>query len=243
MLLFWLQVSVNTDKYDVLKFWALGRELSNQKPTVLQRLKNYALFRPALKPTEFYKRVVVAVRLKKDDKLLLKAFKEVPVNSLEMLLPDGKIRMSTLDQRIVLGTVGIGGMVLGIKAITMQMNIHAPWLLFLAGLTGIIAGRAWSVYKNRRNMYVVELSRILYFKNIANNRGLLTLLVDRAEDETFKEALLTYSFLLTCRPPSAQTSGSSDLLPAEIGKILSFVIFNGNYLKSRCKHKVASLNL
>jgi hypothetical protein len=62
----------------------------------------------------------------------------------------------------------------------------------------------------------VDLSRMLYFKNIANNRSLLTLLVDRAEDETFKEALLTYTFILKNRPPSHVTTGGEGS-PTDLG--------------------------
>lgn len=39
--------------------------------------------------THFFKRVVVAVRLKRDDRLFLKAFREVPVDRLDQILPAG----------------------------------------------------------------------------------------------------------------------------------------------------------
>ena len=42
----------------------------------------------------------------------------------------------------------------------------------------------------------MELSKTFYYKALANNRALLTLAVDRAEDEVFKAALLAYTFVL-----------------------------------------------
>jgi hypothetical protein len=41
------------------------------------------------------------------------------------------------------------------------------------------------------------LSENLYFKNFDNNAGVFHHLIDAAEEEEFKEAVLAYSFLLT----------------------------------------------
>ena len=173
--------------------------------------------KPAPKPEEYYKRVVVAVRLRRDDKLMLKIFKEVPVNSLEQLLPDGKIMMSRLDKGVLTTSAGIA--LTGVLAwlVTLLAHIYVPTILIVAAVPTAIGIQSWTSYKNRRNQYLADLNRILYYKNIANNRGLLALLVDRAEDEIFKEALLAYTFLLTNRPPSSLEKGSSDQLPAELG--------------------------
>ena len=198
--------------------WALGRETSTSQLPVHKRLGYYILRRPVPKPLEYYKRIVVAVRLKRDDKLMLKAFKEVPVNGLEQLLPDGKIVMSQFDKTVIYSSVGIATVGLLAKLITYLAKMQLEWTLVLAGVTGLTAIRAWTAYKNRKNAYLVELSRMLYFKNIANNRGLLALLVDRAEDELLKETLLTYTFLCTNRPPSLEGKSSSDMLPEELGK-------------------------
>ena len=169
-------------------------------------------------PLEYFKRVVVAVRLKKDDKLLLKAFKEVPANALEQLLPDGKVLMTKFDKGVIAasGAIALTGVLA--KVVTWLAHMHVEWTLILTGVTGLVGIQAWTTYKNRHLSYVNDHSRMLYFKNIANNRGLLTLLVDRAEDEIFKETLLTYTFLLTSRPPSTMDKDSSEHLPAELGE-------------------------
>ena len=204
----------------MLRFWALGREVPAQKIPFIYKFINFVMRKPAPKPLEYYKRVVVAVRLKKDDKLMLKAFKEVPVNALEQLLPDGKILMSHFDKTIIGSSLALAGAGIVAKVVASLAHVQMDWTMLLSTITALIAVRAWTVYKNRRNSYLLQLSRMLYFKNIANNRGLLTLLVDRAEDEIFKEVLLVYSFLLTNRPLSALTADDSNL-PAEIGKIFS----------------------
>ncbi|PIK40080.1 putative transmembrane protein [Apostichopus japonicus] len=173
-------------------------------------------------PQKYYKRVVVAVRPKGQDKLSLKMFKEVPASALEQLLPDGKIRMSKFDQGLIATSVGVGSLTLLVKAVSSLADIQLKWTLIVAGVTGLAGLRFWNSYKNRRVKYLMQLSRTLYYKNVANNRGLLALLVDRAQDESFKEALIMYTFLLSHRRPSstepltAEKSGSqSQLLDEE----------------------------
>ena len=210
---------MNPDKYDVMRYWALGRETPTVEVPWYRALINRVMKQPGPKPVTYYKRVVVAVRLKKDQKLMLKAFKEVPINALEQLLPDGNVKMTKFDKYILSSSVGIAVTGVIAKIVTMLAHVTVDWTLVVTGITGLIGVRAWTVYKNRRNKYLVDLSRMLYFKNIANNRGLITLLVDRAEDESFKEALLTYTFLLASRAPSVKGKDSTDMLPAEIGEI------------------------
>jgi hypothetical protein len=44
----------------------------------------------------------------------------------------------------------------------------------------------------------------LYFKNLDNNAGVFYHLIDAAEEEEFKEAVLAYYFLLTVKRPLTQ---------------------------------------
>tara|TARA_Y100001960_G_C14128418_1_gene565681 strand:- start:181 stop:540 length:360 start_codon:yes stop_codon:yes gene_type:complete len=46
-----------------------------------------------------------------------------------------------------------------------------------------------------------EISQGLYFKDIGNNESVITALIDSAEEEESKEALLAYYFLLTAPTP------------------------------------------
>ena len=71
------QVSVEVEQYDILRFWALGKEAAEIPLSLPKRIINALLQQPPPKAQEYYKRVVAAVRLKRDDKLILKAFKEV----------------------------------------------------------------------------------------------------------------------------------------------------------------------
>ena len=58
---------------------------------------------------------------------------------------------------------------------------------------------------------------MLYFKNLANNQGLLASIVSRAEDESFKEALLVYTFLLTSSLQAARCKANKQQA-SQLGK-------------------------
>ncbi|XP_033113132.1 transmembrane protein 143-like [Anneissia japonica] len=208
-----VMVSVDTKNYDVLKFWALGKGAPTIRTPWYTRLASGAFYKVTKKtppnPIKYYKRVVVAVRTKNSQTLMLKMFKEVPVTALEQLLPDGKIQMTKLDQGILATMIGIGTLSILVKSVSYLADLKLQWTLIAASVTGLVALNAFNSYKNRRTRYMVQLSRMLYYKNIANNRGLLTLLVDRAEDEALKEVLLVYAFLLTSRNSSTVLSDDS----------------------------------
>lgn len=212
-----VRVSVDPSRYDVLRFWVLGHETPQGHISLFERLKDRLFHSSQRKPLEYYKRVVVAMRLKKDSKLSLKAFKEVPANRLEMLLPDGTIHMSTVDKGLLASTAGIAFFGVFAKVITVLAKLNVDWTLVVTVVTGVIGFRVWSQYKNRRAHYLADVTRFLYFKNVANNRGLITLLVDRAEDESLKEAILTYAFILNSRPAALRNKPKSEFSPVILG--------------------------
>lgn len=190
-------VSVDPDKYDILRIWVLGRELEpiEHGPWYVrpyQMARNLAF---PVKQVERYKRVVVAVRPTKQTKLHLKSFKDIRCANMEYLLPDGKIRMSQFDSRVLVGTLIVGMTGIVVKLVSFLADYKVDSMYIAVAIAGVVGLRAWTMYKNKRNSYLVNLSRVLYFKSIANNRALLTLAIDRAEDEAFKGCLLAYAFL------------------------------------------------
>jgi len=64
---------------------------------------------------------------------------------------------------------------------------------------GVIIGfvlKQWGNYKNRKIRFMKTLGDNLYFKNLDNNAGVFHRIIDDAEEEECKEALLAYYFLL-----------------------------------------------
>ncbi|OWF38029.1 transmembrane protein 143-like [Mizuhopecten yessoensis] len=213
-----VRVSHDSSKFDVLRIWALGKTLPKEKPPLYLQAWYYMFPSQIPGPLEslYYKRIALAMRLRKDQKLVLKGFKDVPKNSIEMLMPDVKIRMTKYDKLWLGSSVTMFAISLLMKASPFLSGAQ-NWTLGLAGMTLAVSGTLYFRYQNRKNAYLAELFEMLYSNNIANNRGLLTLVVDRAEDESFKEALLTYTFLLANRPDAVKNKSMANMAPEELG--------------------------
>jgi hypothetical protein len=176
-----------------------------------------------------YDRVVVYIRFREDyhpsdDPLpscrpgstLLKLFQNVPKADLEMLFPNTRVRMRTID-KLMIGVPAVisGGIVLTTKlgaSLILMGSLFGFWLglssqpvelnkatimVLLAGL-GALGGFLWkqfSKFKNRKLRFLQALTQNLYFKNLDNNAGVFHRLANDAEEEECKEAILAYYFL------------------------------------------------
>jgi hypothetical protein len=68
-----------------------------------------------------------------------------------------------------------------------------------------VAARQASNFVAQRNRYMVGDGAELYFHAMADNRGVITLLADRAPEEDVKEEMLLYSALAKAPPTSASS--------------------------------------
>jgi hypothetical protein len=141
---------------------------------------------------------------------ILKLFRNIPKADLEILYPNCQPGMRTLD-RLFFGVPALlGGIPVLAKLVPATFALavllgfrrgHIDTTSIIAGLTGVIVlggylGQQWIKFKNRRLLFSKELSENLYFRNLDNNEGVLTRLVDEAEDEENKETILAYYLLL-----------------------------------------------
>lgn len=215
-------MTVDKNDYNILSMWILGKEeVAVSLPWYKALFSKKTHPKAAPKP-EYLKRVVVICRLKGDSKIMLKCFKEVPAKSLEMLLPSGRTGMTHRDKLLLLGSTAAGLFtVVGEVTLFLAysklyfMNLMIPTVLasLLTG-TGVLFN-----YTSKSKKYLENLHRISYFKTVANNRGFLALMVDRAQDETYKEALIVYMSILSHRPPSArqEDTGYYQMVITELG--------------------------
>ncbi len=181
-----VNVKINGYDYDVLKFWILGRE---QIPYEEQsRWKK--LFRKSnpIVSSDYFKRVILAVRLKGQDRLYLKAFRDIPLQNLPQLLPIGKLQIGHFEQQLLWFTFFVATSTAVTHLITTMANFHIPGLI-IGGSSLTLLLAIWSLrssYKSKIN-YLSNMNRILFYKNIASNKQLLAMIIDRAEDELSKE--------------------------------------------------------
>jgi hypothetical protein len=103
-----------------------------------------------------------------------------------------------LFDKIKLGVMGGGGSVGGIMATITKFSAAIDpisALLAIGTLLGVIWRQIAKIFSQRAK-YSAILTKNLYFYSLDNNMGALTYLIDAAEAEECKEAVLAYFFLL-----------------------------------------------
>jgi hypothetical protein len=137
------------------------------------------------------------------EEIYLKMFKDVPQLDIDMLLPAAGVRFNPFD-RFMLWISGGGSAIYAlVVAVLKILAVAVSPVLLIMTLFGF-GGALWrqiSSVLNTRNRYMMELSQKLYFHNMSNNQGVLTLLVDESEEEDIKEESLLYAFLLNTPVP------------------------------------------
>ncbi|XP_044844521.1 transmembrane protein 143 [Mauremys mutica] len=205
-----VQVSVNLDQYEYIRFWALGQRVGFLpiKSTLGPRK---GLFGTSRTPAErrYFKRVLVAAR-PRNAHLVLKCFKDIPLEALEQLLPAVRIRTSIFYKTLLNVTLVVSGLVLFVNVgmvVLSDLKIGTSFLLLC--FAAFMTFRAWKVFGQRRNIHSLELAHMLYYRSTSNNSELLGALVLRAQEEHAKELILAHSFLR--RQPAWPPHGPADL--------------------------------
>lgn len=147
----------------------------------------------------------------------LKLFKNIPKADIEMLFPNTRVWMTPKDMI----TIGIPALIGTVSAFVTKFLASIVIVITIVGLffsggsldegteikravSGLAAigafgayiARQFGKYKNKKINFMKKLSENLYFRNLDNNQGVFTYLIDSAEEQEFKEAVLSYYFLL-----------------------------------------------
>ena len=149
---------------------------------------------------------------------IIKLFQDVPRADLEMLFPNAEVRMRPVDKlligvpAVVSGIIVLATKLLGTLALLFvllgfwlglgeeRVELDQATLLTLAAGLGALAGylsRQFNKFKNRKLEFMNTLAHSLYFRNLDNDAGVFHHLLDSAEEEEVKEALLGWYFLRT----------------------------------------------
>ena len=148
------------------------------------------------------------------DYIYLKLFKFIPRADLEMLFPNTRVKMRQID-KLKLGITAGGGSAAGIATTIAKLSTVAaltnPLTVGMAmiGLGGIVFRQISSVFATRTT-YMAQLSKNLYFNNLANNHSVMAVLSERGEEEDIKEEVLLYTLL------ARSTMNRSELADAKL---------------------------
>ncbi len=178
-----------------------------------------------------------------------KLFQDVPEADLEMLVPGTEVRMRTVDKLFFGVPAVVGGVVIAVTKLAAALavlfalgaaavgsrdtpsNLDAGAFLTLLGGLAAFAGylwRQWTKFKNRRLSFLKRLSENLYGKTLADGSGVLFTVLDGAEQEDVKEALLAYRGLLDGPLTSAALDARTEaLLHDPSGRRVDFDVGDG----------------
>lgn len=150
----------------------------------------------------------------------LKLFANVPSADLEMLFPNSEVRMKNVDKAMigVPAAIGIATMTTkiffvltflwaGLRWIGAEAGLHhdqvnigtlaAEASLVLGAVVAIylFIGRQLMRYRFKKIQFLQKLADNLFFRNLDNNAGAMHRVLDDAQEEDIKEAVLAYRFL------------------------------------------------
>ncbi len=169
-----------------------------------------------------YQRLVLIVKLKPSkrlpggvdtDDVFLKIFKDIPKIDLEMLLPGARMRMPGIA-RLKLGSSLLSGLAWISYSIVRQILAAAVlgWYFMWGPLLAVFGYgyRQYYGYQSTKTAHSLRLTQSLYYQNLGNNQGVLFHLLDEAEEQECREALLAYYCLWRYAPPQGWTMADLD---------------------------------
>lgn len=213
-----LNMDVNFDLFERLDVFYRGDTVGQRT-----RRKWRRLFRLENVDVAVYQRLVLMVKLKPNprlpkevdtDDVFLKLFKDIPKMDVEMLLPGARMVMPGLT-RLKMGGSLIGGLLYLVYNVLKQIllsgivfSIYFFWAPLLA-LLGY-GYRQYYGYQTTRNAFALQLTQSLYYQTLGNNLGVIQHLLDEAEEQECREAVLGYYHLLRHAPPEGWTAKQID---------------------------------
>jgi hypothetical protein len=167
----------------------------------------YRPFRVEEVEVPIYRRLVLILKLRPHKRLgpnvdtknvYLKVFKDIPKLDVMMLLPGARVQLTALD-RGKIGFPFLSGIALAVWNIaqdlawTVERLLSSPNAMWALAAGGVGYGyRSYYGYRQTKQQYHLTLTKSLYFQNLDSNAGVLTRLLDEAEEQECRAALLAY---------------------------------------------------
>jgi hypothetical protein len=201
-----INLEVDFDVFDRLEIFSRGDVIGQRS-----RRRWRKLMRVEQVDLPIYQRLVVILKLRErtgrsahidTDSVYIKIFKDIPKVDLEMLLPGTRIKLSLTDRgKIVLPTLsGVAITIWKIVQGAVTLALSSAYSLTFLSLVGGTLGyglKSFYGYLQTKQKYQLSLAESLYYQNLDNNAGALFRLLNEAEEQEFREAVLAYFFLLT----------------------------------------------
>jgi len=189
-----VEVSVNFDNFEEIQLYFKGESIQTDE---VRDPKTLYLKKKIIKEP-LYRRLFLLIKPKnRGNHIYLKLFKDIPQIDLEMLFPNTKVRITLFD-KLKIALVGGGGTVGGGTTLVTKLGVATIDPISALMAIGAFGGILWRQIKEvlfRKTHYMAKLAENLYFHNLDNNGGALNYIIELAQEEESKEALLVYLFL------------------------------------------------
>jgi hypothetical protein len=172
-----------------------------------------------------YRRLVIILKLRQHPRLgpnvdtqnvYLKVFKDIPKLDVMMMLPGARVQLNVVD-RGKIGMPLLGGLALAAwnvlqdLAWTIERFLSSPNAMWALAAGGVGYGyRSYYGYRQTKQRYHLTLTQSLYFQNLDSNAGVLTRLLDEAEEQECRAAVLAYFCLWRYAGEQGWTAGDLD---------------------------------
>ena len=212
--IFPVSCQIDFDCFDYYEIYYQGTRTSKEE------IKTWNPFKKKEVEFKLYDRIVFFFKVKNEEffhsnkkntkpgipgKVYIKFFRNIPESDLEMIFPNPKPEMKFIHKMQIFLPLLAGFGVLIQKTIIgpyfnpgsnpLQGGTLYGLIAFLIVLGGYVL-RTFLGYKNVVQSFLGEIAKSLYFKDKGNNQGVFTMLIDSAEEQECKEAMMAYYFLL-----------------------------------------------
>lgn len=203
-----LRLEIDFSIFNRLHVYARGDVIGKRER---RRWRNF--FRPESVDVPIYQRLVIIFDLHEQhaknmtidgQAVHIKLFKNIPKLDVDMLLPGSRVRMTWLDQgKIFVPTLsGVALTLTKILKTTLWLALTGTFWGIVAFLGCVIGAIGYGVrsflgYVHTKEKYQLNLTRNLYYQNLDNNAGVIHRLLDEAEEQETREALVAYFVLWT----------------------------------------------
>ena len=144
-----------------------------------------------------FKKVFLLLRQKdaKEQTVILKLYRDVPVENLKIIIPDASVKLTPLDICKISGTVLVG---LVTSAMKLALAAVISWFVLLIFLVTLMstALKGLTSFINSKTKQIGSRSQELLYQNLSNNISSISSLITMAEEQEVKEIFLAYVELL-----------------------------------------------
>ena len=197
-----IRMDVDFSAFEHIALFTRGETIETRS-----RRRWYKLYRLEEVEVPIYRRLALILKLRQHPRLhgpidtnnvYLKIFKDIPKLDVLMLLPGARVRLSGFDR----GKIGfplLSGLALAAWNLLQDMaamlerwasSPNAMWALAAGGIG--YGYKSFYGYHQTKQRYHLMLTESLYFQNLDSNAGVLMRLLDEAEEQECRLAILAY---------------------------------------------------